>query len=173
MFMEWEVSGIINKMLPVLHLHPIALWLNSLERICSSGLSCLQQVCQLQLWLANAFCHNNRNEKMSEGVLWLERAEKLLLVESMGDYDIKKVCDQLAMSYESFRHRFKILAGISPGKFCAQKRIEESARMIAETNFSFKKIAYILGFCDEYHFSKVFKKIMGIPPGVWRKQFFK
>lgn len=32
-----------------------------------------------------------------------------------------------------------------------------------------EEISYNLGFCDVYHFGKVFKKNMGISPGQYRK----
>jgi AraC-like DNA-binding protein len=36
--------------------------------------------------------------------------------------------------------------------------------------YSFKEIAAILGFCDEYHFARQFKAGMGLTPGTWRQQ---
>ncbi len=48
--------------------------------------------------------------------------------------------------------------------------IDEAGKYLYGTNYSVAEIAYFLGFKDPAHFSKLFKKIKGIPPGRFRKE---
>jgi AraC-like DNA-binding protein len=43
-------------------------------------------------------------------------------------------------------------------------KVQRACQMLQNKDQTIKSIAYSLGFFDQYHFSKVFKQIMGIPP---------
>ena len=76
------------------------------------------------------------------------------------------------------------IAGLSVSHYCAvfkQKtmqtplqlhtsmRIQRACQLLQNRNQTIKSIAYTLGFFDQYHFSKVFKQIMGMAPRDFRK----
>lgn len=75
------------------------------------------------------------------------------------------------------------VAGLSVSHYCAlfkQKtmqtpmqlftsmKIQRACQLLQNKNQSIKAVAYALGFFDQYHFSKVFKQIMGIAPKSFR-----
>ncbi len=49
-------------------------------------------------------------------------------------------------------------------------RIEESARVLAEGDETITAIAHRFGFYDHAHFTRSFRKIMGITPSVYRRE---
>jgi YesN/AraC family two-component response regulator len=49
-------------------------------------------------------------------------------------------------------------------------RIEQARRFLDSTTMALEDIAYRVGFSDYYYFSKVFKKITGLPPLRYRKK---
>ncbi len=50
-------------------------------------------------------------------------------------------------------------------------RIEESKKYLVDSKQSMSDIALRLGFSDQSYFSKVFKKVEGMTPGMYRKMF--
>ena len=64
---------------------------------------------------------------------------------------------------------FKEEMGIGFNEFLTQIRLEESEKLLAETNLSVKEIAAMVGYLDEKYYSKLFKKMTGIKPTEYRR----
>lgn len=73
------------------------------------------------------------------------------------------------MSYESFRKKFRALFGESPLAWSQRRIIERARRLMYEERLGNKEIAERLGFCDEFHFSKRFRRITGQTPSEARR----
>ena len=54
---------------------------------------------------------------------------------------------------------------VSPIKDLNKMRVERAKVMLLTSDMKLGEIAQILGFKNEYYFSKVFKRTEGIPPG--------
>lgn len=72
------------------------------------------------------------------------------------------------MSRFHFTRMFERARGISPGRYLASLRLEESLRLIARGGYSVKKVAEQCGFGDANYFCKVFRKSFGVSPGAFR-----
>ncbi len=59
--------------------------------------------------------------------------------------------------------KFKSSIGMTPHKFCIQNRIRKSQGMLDEEK-SIGRIAAEMGFYDQSHFDKAFRRIVGISP---------
>ena len=68
------------------------------------------------------------------------------------------------MGYESFRKKFANLAGEPPARYALMRRIERAQQLLARHRFTNKELAEMLGFHDEFHFAKTFKKLTGKTP---------
>lgn len=75
------------------------------------------------------------------------------------------------MTYEGFRKRFAREAGTSPGKYLARLRTQRACELLVSDQRTVKEVACTLGFFDEFHFSKQFKKAIGVTPGEFRRLF--
>lgn len=64
---------------------------------------------------------------------------------------------------------FKKKTGMTPIEYNHILRIHESWHLISDKGLSIKETAYKLGFCDQFHFSKIFKKVMGFTPKKLKK----
>ncbi|MDO4322701.1 MAG: AraC family transcriptional regulator [Lachnospiraceae bacterium] len=64
---------------------------------------------------------------------------------------------------------FKDEMGIGFNEFLTQVRLEESEKLLAETNLTIKEIAAMVGYLDEKYYSKLFKKVTGIKPTEYRR----
>ncbi|SFW88962.1 helix-turn-helix domain-containing protein [Chitinophaga sancti] len=63
----------------------------------------------------------------------------------------------------------KAKTGKTIGMWISEKSVAESRSLLQNTSLPVKDIAYRLGFTDTAHFSKFFKKQLGISPVVYRK----
>ncbi|MEN9610244.1 MAG: hypothetical protein RLZZ628_1058 [Bacteroidota bacterium] len=84
--------------------------------------------------------------------------------------EMEKLAQEQNMSYALFRKIFKEMLGVSPGQYHLNLKIEKTAQMLRETNYSIAKIAESAGFESEFYFSRLFKQKMGLPPSEYRRQ---
>ena len=63
-----------------------------------------------------------------------------------------------------FIEYFKRTLGISPGQYIKSLKMNLARDYIYEKKYSVKEIAYMLGYTDQYTFSKAFKKQFNTPP---------
>jgi len=82
----------------------------------------------------------------------------------------QEVAREVGLSYENFRKRFAELSGESPGQFQKRRRLEWACAAMYQGGHSIKQIADELGFCDEFHFSKAFKQVIGTTPSEYRRR---
>lgn len=66
---------------------------------------------------------------------------------------------------------FKEEMKIGFNEYLTQIRIEESKKLLSETNYSIKEIASLAGYVDEKYYSKLFKKTTGIKPTEYRRLY--
>jgi AraC family transcriptional regulator of arabinose operon len=52
-------------------------------------------------------------------------------------------------------------------------RVEEARRLLAAGDLSIKQVAIACGFASPYHFSKVFRRIDGLPPSQYQASVLK
>ena len=72
------------------------------------------------------------------------------------------------ISKSSLCHRFKDEIGISLIDYILQEKIKTSFYMLSD-GLNNRQIAERLSLSDEYYFSKLFKKIVGITPKEYKK----
>lgn len=129
----------------------------------------LVQVCRFQSWLASLF-HSAGYMANSDEPSFVHRAKSHLASDLDLELDLTQLAEQLDMSYESFRHRFKHETGVAPFAYRYEARMAAGAEMLALTNLKNATIAAQLGFASEHHFSAAFKKRYGVSPRAYRKQ---
>lgn len=81
---------------------------------------------------------------------------------------LEEVADHVHLHPSYFSTLFKSSTGSSFKEYLNMVRIEESKRLLANTDFSIIDIAVATGFEDQSYFSKVFKKYTGLTPKQFR-----
>ncbi|MEN8256076.1 MAG: AraC family transcriptional regulator [Verrucomicrobiota bacterium] len=74
-------------------------------------------------------------------------------------------------SPQHINYLFKTELGTSPTRLLHSERAKKAFLLIQNERISVKEAAFRTGFFDPYHFSKVFKKVYGFPPGRIRRFF--
>ena len=72
------------------------------------------------------------------------------------------------MSPSTFSHRFKAETGLTPMNWLARERMQVARRLLLEGRTA-SETAAELGFANPFHFSRVFRKIEGVPPSRFQR----
>lgn len=72
------------------------------------------------------------------------------------------------LGVDTFARRFRASVGVSPREFLVQARIDAAKAALRMTGDSIGAIAERLGFCDIYHFSRLFRQHAGRSPSAFR-----
>jgi AraC family transcriptional regulator len=75
-----------------------------------------------------------------------------------------ELADQVNLSPHYFSMLFRHAVGIPPHHYVLQERIHEAQRKLAEGRMSISELALNLGFSDQSHFSRAFRKMTGTTP---------
>ena len=108
----------------------------------------------------------NHSETAGE---WLKQAQNLVRRNMRLPLDIAALARQMNCSVSSFSHKYRHLAGESPGQTLQTLRID-AAKVLLDNNNSVKEVAASTGFYDEFHFSRVFKRHTGLSPSEFRNR---
>jgi len=77
---------------------------------------------------------------------------------------IEQIAKSINLSPFYFTRSFKKEFGISPYQFIINKRLERAKKLL-RGDFPIAEIAYMCGFSDQSHLTRVFKKYFGFTPG--------
>lgn len=77
----------------------------------------------------------------------------------------------LNLSVSHFWYAFKQALGVAPLTYVARRRIESARQVMLVSPSSLTEIALGHGFCDQSHFSRTFRREMGLSPKMWRRMY--
>jgi transcriptional regulator GlxA family with amidase domain len=72
----------------------------------------------------------------------------------------------LSVSHYSamFRQRF----GFAPVDWLIRQRIQRACQLLDSTGEKIEAVGQAVGFADPYYFSRMFRRVMGVPPRKYR-----
>jgi AraC-like DNA-binding protein len=166
----WRRHGLLDPARPVRHLPDTRRWLPQLEAVADPRLpdtpdGMLQRVCLLQKFLGDII---EPPPEPEVALPWLEEARRRL-IEAPG-LPARRLARALGLSYETFRKSFARATGQAPERFRTLRRIDQARMLMAERGLSNKEVAETLGFYDEFHFSRHFRRVTGQSPRTFRAQ---
>lgn len=83
------------------------------------------------------------------------------------NWDFPQEARQLGMSYSSLRQKFRLFTGLPPRQFLIRERINLSCRFLME-GLPVQEAGAKAGMPNPYYFSRLFKKVMQMPPRDYR-----
>jgi AraC-like DNA-binding protein len=115
-----------------------------------------------EIWLRLAeHWEGKRRRAVSPRVMKMQRFLRERLAEPVSRIAL---AGEFLLTPEYVNSLFKKELGMTPTQFVHRERIARACRMLSQDGLSVRETAARLGFSDPFHFSKVFKKIMGFPP---------
>nr|WP_315202638.1 AraC family transcriptional regulator [uncultured Flavobacterium sp.] len=83
---------------------------------------------------------------------------------------VTELAQRVNQNQDYFSKQSLLHTGQRPLNYIHEKKIERAQYLIATTNKSFLEIAIDTGFSNLPHFSKIFKQIVSLTPGEYRRQ---
>lgn len=81
---------------------------------------------------------------------------------------VSQLASLVNVSEKRFISNFKNTVGLSPGQYINQLRMRKAVELIRNTDKKMSEIAGIVGYADQYAFSKAFKRTFGESPSDFR-----
>lgn len=96
------------------------------------------------------------------------RALRLALTyieQHLGDpFTLEDLARAVGVSRFHFARLFRVSTGESPMEFLLRSRIERAKQILMTSDRRMSEIAATLGFCDQSHFSRSFRRYAGVTP---------
>jgi len=83
---------------------------------------------------------------------------------------LEELAGRAGLSVSHYCAVFKRRTSQTPMQLFSSMKIQRACQWLQDKNITIKNVAYNLGFFDQYHFSKVFKEVMGVSPKIYRRQ---
>ena len=124
-----------------------------------------------KIGIQGELCQHARSKDRRGGLApWqLRRATEYMTEHMAGPVLLKDLAEQTGLSPSRFGRAFKLSMGISPHRWQMNLRVLEAQEMLRDGKRSQADIALATGFAEQSHFSRVFKEVVGVPPGVWQR----
>ncbi|TAK73358.1 MAG: AraC family transcriptional regulator [Aquabacterium sp.] len=98
------------------------------------------------------------------------RAKEMLRSRMNGDISVSDVAQACNLSRSYFIHAFRQTTGQTPHQWLVAQRLERAQALLRDFALPLAEVAAACGFADQSHFTRVFTKHHGTPPGMWRRQ---
>lgn len=99
---------------------------------------------------------------------WLQRARDLLHAEITETPAMAEVAQTVGVHPVSLARAFRLHFGCTIGDYLRRLRIEQACQQLAHSDLSLLEIAHAAGFYDQSHFSRTFKRQIGMTPTGYR-----
>ena len=85
-------------------------------------------------------------------------------------HDVQYYADALHMSSANLSRQLQAILGKTTKQIIDERIVLEARRLLQYTPQSVGEIAYALGYSDQFHLSKTFKRLVGVAPQEYRDQ---
>jgi AraC-like DNA-binding protein len=107
---------------------------------------------------------------------WAKELKEIIQdqIDTQFTFNFKKISTDLAINPSYLSREFsKYFENLSFGEYIRKIRIEKAISLIQTSQYSLTEIAYLTGFSDQSHFTRIFKKHTGKNPSAYRKSLQK
>lgn len=124
----------------------------------------------LMLALSRLAAPELRSIKHGQLAPWqLRRVTDYLAAHLAEDIPLQILSDLVKLSRSYFSRAFKISTGLAPHQWLLQARICKAKQLLLETDRPLAQIAIDVGFADQAHFTRTFRREAGESPGAWQR----
>jgi AraC family transcriptional regulator len=101
---------------------------------------------------------------------WLERAREMLRAQAVRPPSLAAVAAEVGVAPVRLARAFRRAYGESPGELVRRERIRRACARLADPDVALAQVAAELGFADQSHFTRVFRRLVGTTPAAWRRR---
>jgi AraC family transcriptional regulator len=115
---------------------------------------------------------NDRVPETKQGALapWqLKRAKEFMEANLSTSVRLCELADLTRLSQSQFGRAFKVSTGLAPHRWQMNLRINRAQQLLLDRELTLAQIALVTGFSEQSHLTRVFRRIVGVSPGAWRR----
>ena len=83
--------------------------------------------------------------------------------------EVRDMAQRAGLSVPRFHVEFKKFFKKTPIEYIRKLKLSKACDLLRSSNYSLEEIAMKTGFCNQFHFSREFKKFYNEPPSVYRQ----
>lgn len=101
---------------------------------------------------------------------WQTKLTVEFIEENLGSkIKARELADLLSFSKSHFSRAFKRTFGVPLMNYVFKRRVERAKLMLTGSRDQLIEIALSCGFADQSHLNRVFRRAVGMTPGLWRR----
>ncbi|RDC64241.1 chromate resistance protein ChrB domain-containing protein [Adhaeribacter pallidiroseus] len=130
---------------------------------------------KLLLQIFNTYLHQKKSEKKKIPV-WATELKEIIQdqMDTNLSLSLKAISEDLNVNPAYLSREFsKYFDNLTFGEYIRKLRIEKATQLLNAPQHSLSEIAYLTGFSDQSHFTRIFKKYTGQNPSDYRKNLAK
>ncbi|MEM9982131.1 MAG: AraC family transcriptional regulator, partial [Bacteroidota bacterium] len=125
----------------------------------------------LQIFLCkSAIFFDHKKEKTKHSLRLMARFEALVHQQYVQHKSVQYYARELAISTRQLSSITQQVIGKSPLRFIHDIVLNESKSLLVSSKMTTSEVSYTLGFEEVAHFSRFFKKYVGIPPSLYKEK---
>ncbi|MFI0802866.1 helix-turn-helix domain-containing protein [Amycolatopsis lurida] len=98
----------------------------------------------------------------------ITRAQQLIAETPEAPHTLNSLAATAGLSPSHFSHLYARATGHSPMREVRTRRLHRAARLLTGTGMSVAAVAGTVGYVDQFHFSRAFRREFGLPPSSYR-----
>jgi AraC-like DNA-binding protein len=115
----------------------------------------------------NYFKARTGSKKIPE---WAQELKEFIQDHIDTNISLKEISKDMDISSSYMSREFsKYFENLSFGEYIRKKRIEKAIELMRSHSYALTEIAYLTGFSDQSHFTRIFRKHTGINPSEYKK----
>lgn len=83
---------------------------------------------------------------------------------------LEEIAGVVNMSPHHFARSFKKDTGLSPHRYVVQRRVEWARTLVTDTDMNLAEVSRTVGFSSQSHLASHFRRLLGVSPGVLRRE---
>ncbi|MCC9064500.1 chromate resistance protein ChrB domain-containing protein [Flavobacterium piscisymbiosum] len=122
----------------------------------------------------NKFLNEKKSNKKTPS--WVKDLKEIIQdqIDAQFTFDLKKISSDLELNPSYLSREFsKYFEDLNFGEYVRKLRIEKAINLIQNSTYTLTEIAYMTGFSDQSHFTRIFKLHTGKNPSSYRKNALK
>jgi len=124
---------------------------------------------QLFLDVYNKFIKQKR-DRTKKIPVWVKELKEIIQDQVDTNLSLKEISKELSINPTYLSRKFsRYFNDLTFGEYIRKLRIEKAIELMESTKYSLTKIAFLTGFSDQSHFTRIFKKHTSKNPSSYRK----
>ncbi|WP_289659082.1 chromate resistance protein ChrB domain-containing protein [Flavobacterium panacagri] len=122
----------------------------------------------------NKFLKDKKNNAKTPS--WVKDLKEIIQdqIDAQFTLDLKKISSELDLNPSYLSREFsKHFEDLNFGEYVRKQRIEKAINLIENSSYTLTEIAYMTGFSDQSHFTRIFKAHTGNNPSAYRRKIRK